>query len=509
MRVMWSFLFALGVLCTALPAAADTLPTAGDIQAKADAFLGPEPKNYHETIVGSGTLGETRESTWRSGDDVRHSYDRGLIHSEWGTYHGERWIQDENGLVVVNAKDPGAAVSDTYATTVRHVTAPFDAYVVSKLNVRSAGTRRYYDPTTYRLERLEEVGPTGVDATVYTDAERFGERTLPRHWETDSETLKSVMHFERTEYVAGTVVDADVREPETRRLLVEFPAGVGRANLPVRIYENNVIVRVNVGSQAADFLLDTGSSSIFVDSDFARRAGLTLTNATSTIVARRYNGYQTVVPEMRIGTLTMHGIVADVGPLPGYFGPGIKPVGLLGFDFLAQLGVTIDFENGTLSVVPAASFKPPMDRAAYIFDVRLGERVPMVTAKVGGFVAERVLLDTGGSLPLWFFDYFARRYPNAFPASADRGPTTGMGVGGEFSEELYVLPDVQLGPVHFQNFYALRVPISSAYDDDVDGVIGNVLLSKFIVTLDYTGGTVYLLPTRETQREMTTLKHRS
>jgi predicted aspartyl protease len=507
MRVVWSFLFALGVLCAAAAASADPLPTAAEIVAKADAFYGPAPKNYRETIVGTGTLGDTRETTYRSGDDVRNTFDRGPLHGESGTYHGENWILDENGLVVVNTKDPGKAAHDKLTTTVSRVRNPVDAYVVSKLNVRAAGTRRYYDPMTFRLLRVEDVGPTGTVTTVFGDADRYGDRTLARHWETDSPAAKTVMKYERTEYVANQVTDADVEEPTTRRLLVEFPPGITRASLPVRIYENNVIVRVNIGSQAADFVLDTGASSIFIDSDFARRIGLSLTNASSEVEAQRFTGYETVVPEMRIGPVAMHDIVADVGPMLGNYGPEIKPVGLLGFDFLAQLGVTIDYEKGTLTVVPAASFQPPADPSMYVFQVRLGEFVPMVTAKIGDAVAERVILDTGGSLPLWFFDYFTRRYPQAFPATAYLGQISSRGVGGDFSADVYVLPDVQLGPVHFRDFQALRVPISGSYAADDDGVIGNVLLSKFIVTLDYTDALVFLVPTSDTKRKLMPIRH--
>jgi predicted aspartyl protease len=445
--------------------------------------------------------------TFRLGDDVRHTFDRGGIHSESGTYHGEDWVQDENGLVIADAKDPGKAVPDKVTTTVRRVSTPVDAYVVSELNVRSAGTRRYYDPATFRLLRIEDVGPEGTKTTIFDDVERFGERNLASHWRVASGDTET--RYERRSYVAGAATEDDVRQPATRKLLVEFPPGVNRADLPIQIKENNVFVRVKIGDRTADFLLDTGAGSIVLDSNFARDLGLQLTNAHDETVARHYTGYQAIVPEMHIGTLTMRQIVVDVvSSLPaGYADSTIRPVGLLGFDFLAQLGVTIDYEKSKVSVVPAGSFQSPSDPGTYVFNVRLGGGQPMLTAKVGTAVAERILLDTGGTLPLWFFDYFARRNPQAFPARAKKDEAIGEGVGGSFHEDVYQLPEVQLGPVHFQDFLAYVVPPSSAYSGDTDGVIGNTLLSKFIVTLDYTDGTVFLVPTRETKRKMTTLTH--
>jgi predicted aspartyl protease len=509
MRVMWAFLFALGVLWTALPADADTLPTADEIRAKNDAFTGPKPKNYRETIVAlgePGTSAESRRTTFRSDDDVRHTFDSGGIHSEYGTYHGEDWVQNENGLVIADAKDPGKAVPDKITTTVRRVSTPVDAYVISELNVRSAGTRSYYDPVTFRLLRIEDVGPGGTETTTFDDVERFGDRNLAAHWRVVSGDAER--RYERRSYVAGAASDDDVRQPGTRRLLVEFPAGVDHTDLPIQIKENNVFVRVKIGGRTADFLLDTGADSIVLEHDFARDLGLQLTNAHEETVARHYTGYQAIVPEMHIGPLVMHQIVADVvSSLPaGYADSTIRPVGLLGFDFLAQLGVTIDYEKSKVTVVPAGSFQPPVAPGMLVLDVRLGDAVPMLTVKIGNAVGERVLLDTGGSLAFFIQDYFARRYPQSFPPSQHRGSSEMVGVGGSFPVEVYRLPDVQLGRVHFKDFLAMVVPASAAYSDQVDGVIGNEVLSKFVVILDYTDGEVFLVPTRATQRKLTPVK---
>jgi hypothetical protein len=141
-----------------------------------------------------------------------------------------------------------------------------------------------------------------------------------------------------------------------------------------------------------------------------------------------------------------------------------------------------------------------------VLDVRLGDAVPMLTVKIGNAVGERVLLDTGGSLAFFIQDYFARRYPQSFPPSQHRGSSEMVGVGGSFPVEVYRLPDVQLGRVHFKDFLAMVVPASAAYSDQVDGVIGNEVLSKFVVILDYTDGEVFLVPTRATQRKLTPVK---
>jgi predicted aspartyl protease len=501
MRVIAALLFLL-LAAYAWPAsvAADALPTAKDLRDRALAAGGPVPADYRETIVGTGSLGDTIAVTYRNGKDVRHTFDRGGYHSENGTYRGERWRQGWNGLTLIVAADPGQAAKDPITTTVSRVTQPFDAYVIAELNGRAAGVRTYYDPTTFRAIREERVNAAGTVVTTYDEFGQFGARTLPTRWSVVSKSSALEMHYQRTEYVVDAATNADVLEAPTRRTLVEFPPGVGAVDLPVRIVNHAIYVRVNIGQHAADFELDTGASGIYIDSDYAKSIGLALTDAASEVVAGRFTSYDVLVPEMRIGPLRMQNIAAS-GISMGAFGyEGVKPVGLLGFDFLAQLGVTLDYVNGKVHVVQAASFTPPADPSAYEYDVRLGNGVPMVTASVAGAVAERVMFDTGWSGQLAFFDYFTRRYPAAF--RDDLGQAGGMsGVGGAFTGEYYRFHDVTIGPVHFQNIIGMRLP-PSTYLYTVDGVLGNEILSLFTVSLDYTGGRIYLVPNDDTKRFM-------
>jgi predicted aspartyl protease len=507
MRVMVTLLFFLGVFSVAVQARADTLPTADEIKAKAAAFAGPEQKNYRETIVGSGSEGDIREVTYRSGDDVRHIFDyAGGLHLESGTYHGESWNLEENGLVVVHAPEPGQAAPDARTLTVKHVSTPFDAFVVSNLNARAAGTRTYYDSVTFRLLRFESVGPSGTRTTSYGDAERFGSRMLAHDWTIVSSDSNLHMRYERTEYVADAATDADVQEPSTKRQIVEFPAGITSVDLPARFIDNNIYVRLNVGSRAVDFLLDTGTQAMYVEASFAREIGLRPVNSATADALGKNSTIYATVPDISIGALHMRDAVVQIYQKPLQFQPAnAKAVGVLGFDFLAQLGVTIDYEHQIVRVVPASMFSPPSDPATFALDVRLGSGVPTVTVQVSGFTAERVGLATGSDFELIFYDYFTRRYPRAFSAAEDLGSSDLYGGKGPFLAETFRLHDVRLGSLYLQNFSAFRIP-AAEYSGSWDGWIGNVLLSKFVLSLDYTDGRVYLTPTTATKRAMAPVK---
>lgn len=490
MRVMLALLFLLCAYSAPVPGGADDLPTAKEIRDRAGAARGPVPANYRETIVGTGAVGDLRETTFHLGDDERKTFDHGGLHSESGTYHGERWEQDPNGLTVVAVKDPDTSIKDPIKTTVTHVTVPLDAYVISELNARNAGKRTFYDAATFHIVRIERVGPNGTSVEAFHDFAKFGDRTLPARWTVTAKTPAAESEYERAEYATGAATDADIHEPPIRRTLVEFPPGDDSVDLPVTRIRNALFVRVSIGARTVDFALDTGASGIVLDPAFAKELGLQLVNPNPDTAAGGFVGFEAIVPKLRVGSLRMHDIVVDVAPMPNW-GTDVKLLGLLGFDFLAQLGVTIDYQHGRIHVTPAERYTPPAGPSVYAFDVRLGDGVPTTTMTMTNAVADRMMFDTGCSCSIAFFDYFARRYPRSF--QTDLGSATGSGVGGRMREEWFRFHDIHLGPIRFDNVLGMRFPPSS-YLYKADGLIGSDLLSLFTVDLDYTNGRVYLTP---------------
>ncbi|MGD1065253.1 MAG: hypothetical protein ABR975_00365, partial [Vulcanimicrobiaceae bacterium] len=132
-------------------------------------------------------------------------------------------------------------------------------------------------------------------------------------------------------------------------------------------------------------------------------------------------------------------------------------------------------------------------------DVRLGSQQPMTSVRLNGAAGERWVIDTGGAGPVIFFDYFARRHPEAVRdagSAVDRRQIQFMGVGGTFDTRSYQIADFQLGPVDFKNFICYRVTQKGAYEAPQDGTIGPDFLRYFTVTFDYIDGRIYLVPNR-------------
>lgn len=306
--------------------------------------------------------------------------------------------------------------------------------------------------------------------------------------------------FERSEYVADAVTDADVVEPAIRRPLVAFPNGTRTAALPVKIVDGRIYVHATIGSRGVDFLLDTGSSEIAIEAGTAHALGLPFFNKSRETEAQSHDRYDAVIPDMRVGTLSMHDIVVGILPEPLDELPGLKVVGLLGFDFLATLGITIDYEHGTVTATPAGAYAAPKGPYVIPLDVRLSAQVPETTARFDGAVANRVVIDTGADGSFLLFDYFVRRFPERF----NRGgaEVALWGIGGAFTARTYQIHEILLGPLRFLNVIGYGIGGGNSYAGNDDGLIGSNFLRLFTLDLDFADGRMYLTPNTTGRRAM-------
>lgn len=467
------------------------MPDAATLRAQVDAAKGAEPANYRDTIVETGSY-TGRTIHYQIGKDYRETDDEGPVHTEEGTFQGESWHLSANGLVVVEQPDPVnetvASGGDRAVATVTRVTTPVDGYLIAELNRSGHGTRTYVDPVSHQPLREEIISARGTRTYVYSGYRTFGTYTVPTQWTYENTATGTKVAFTR-ELAIGAATPADIAEPDTSRSIVAFPAGVRRVDLPVRFENDRMYVRVMIGGRGYDFVLDTGSGSITLNADVAKQLGLTMTNEITAIQAGKVREANTIVPLMTVGPLTMHDVAVVVVPVEEQT-DDTKIVGLLGFDFLATLGVHIDYVHKTVWVEPGQTFTAPAGPGAYRLDVRLGTQQPVTTVVLDGVVAPRFALDTGADGTMMIFDGFASRHPDAFRVGVSS--QSFIGVGGTFTSHGYNFGSVRLGSIAFTNFIGYRISTPDIYDDEWDGLLGTQLLHFFNLDLDFLHGQIFL-----------------
>jgi len=504
----WRLLPALLLLCglAAQARADDAVPDSATIREKVRAAAGALPTEWRETAVVKTSNGSTTTTRHvQRGADFREIVENQPFHSERGSVKGQAWHQNDNGQTVMEQPDPGLATRETSSTTVARVTKPVDGYAISVLSAKGFGVKDYVDAATWRLVRREIISAVGTSVTMYEDFHEDHGRTFAHRWHVENAASKTVSDGVFTEYDTTPVSAADVEMPPARRRLVTFPAGVSSVELPAQFGNQHVYVRVNVQGRGLDFILDTGASGITIDIGVAKQLGLAMYNERSTVTAQRYTTARTLIPEMRVGDLVMRDVAVQAIPQGQDETSSIKVVGLLGFDFLAELGVTIDYEHKRVTVVPDTSYTPPADPHTTALDVRLGSGVPMTDVQINGARAERFILDTGGVGTFLIFDYFARRYPQALKDEGEgrrMRPVRLLGIGGAFETTPYQIAALQLSNIRFTDFVGYRVATAGAYAGNSDGVIGADFLRLFTLGLHYGESRVYLVPNQTGRKAM-------
>jgi predicted aspartyl protease len=489
-RVWISILAALACAASlSAAAAADDLPSAAALLEHVRQAAGTPPADVRSVVVGHGTDGEIVETTLRIGDDSRTLTRQGPIVAETGHLTGQDWMRNANGLTVIVEPDPPDTTGETFTDTVERGATP-NVLVVDHLTKRGNGTRTFIDATTFAELRTEQISPVETIVTTYVTRARFGTANLPTKWIVTNSRTRASMTYERTEYAIGVVKAADIAMPDSRQV-VTFPPGVAQVTLPTLFAGGKIIVHATVMGRPADFYLDSGASTITITPELAKQLGLTTFNHENNAEnAGAIDSSQTVVSSIRVGPLEMHDVTVAIVP---HIGDQTDVVGLLGFDFLAELGVRIDYERHVVTVVPGETQVPPSDRNVIELDVRLGTLQPVTSARFDGAPADRMIIDTGAAGTFLLFDYFARRHPEVFRQPAPRDVHL-YGVGGTFDTDAWTIRHIHLGTMDLQGFTGYRVISKQSYSGDEDGLIGYDLLRHFTVVLDYTNGRVFLTP---------------
>ena len=497
-RFVAALIFPFLVLSSGAAGAADPLPDAPTIRAKIRAAEGPTRETFRETdetVQSNGTT--TVEHDFTRGDDYRYVFDTGPFHTEHGFFHGDAWSMNDNGQVVMDEPDPGQAVPDKTTTTVAAIHAPVEGFTITTLNARGYGLKEYVDGTSWHVVRRERLTANGTIVRTYDDIREDHGRTFAHHIHVENGYAHTTSDLRITEYLPDQVAESDVAIPNPRRALVIFPDNAKSVDLPTTFDDSHVFVRVNVGNRGLDFVLDSGAGEITIDSDVARELGLPEYQKRSTVTAGRYTTYRTIVPEMRIGALVLRNVAVQVVPQGWQSSAGAKAVGLLGFDFLAELGVTIDYEHKRVSVMPGATYSAPIDPYAIPVDVRIGSGQPYASVWVNGALGERWVVDTGGAGTFMIFDYFARRYPKAVRDGGAGGNAryqTFVGIGGDIGAKPYQITSLKFATIDFVDFVGYRVTDSRAYAENADGLIGSAFLKLFTLGIDYMHSRLYLVP---------------
>lgn len=483
-----------------------------------------------EWSINGGGFESTSRTVW-SGKDFKTVEHRGPFVDQEGRIGGVRWELNENGILVImggvhqesehfdaaleaaRAGSPGSDVK-----LLGDVSTPVAAYVVE---VRPGGdppTWLFYDKSSGSVVRRESVFDGVRTTTLYKDFRTVSGATVAgtvaySNGDKATDGTRTLTSLK----VNVPVPPSELNLPAGKTDLVQFPPGVTSVQLPVDMplnssgrilldqdrympsvaFKRDIVVRVVINGRGLDFVLDSGSSGILIDKDVASQLGLKRYGASGQTLEGQADESRVIIPEMHVGELVMKNVVADSVEFSAQEGTE-KVVGLLGFDFIASVGLKVNWDTRQVTAFPPGTIHMP-DTGVTV-PLQLDDLIPDVSVSVGDSVGEHFILDTGSGDIVFFPSFVA-----AHPADVrDQGeghqiqiflPELYLGVVGGVAKAY----PVQIKRIHFgvpfREFLAVAIdPHSHFQFQDTDGLIGFPILHYFNLYFDYQNSRIVLEP---------------
>lgn len=280
-------------------------------------------------------------------------------------------------------------------------------------------------------------------------------------------------------WAAGAGAQGRPAGPPVR--LVLPPGGI---SMPMQDFGGRPVVQVYVNGEPHFFIFDTGAQGSVIDSAAAAQAGLPVVGEQ---LVGSPGGDVARVPLVRVDRLGVGGAEVALS-MPAVNlramarGAPNAPSGVLSAALFGDNLLTLDYPARRVLVGPGSLGEP---NGRDVLSVDLGARLPTVPVVVGDRTVV-VHLDTGSpeslALPLAYADSLPLQAPPV------RGPTVRR-IGGEIATYTARLNGrLRLGPLTIENpeIRFLDVPAGTR------GNVGQVLLSRMVITLDRAHGRVRL-----------------
>ncbi len=260
-----------------------------------------------------------------------------------------------------------------------------------------------------------------------------------------------------------------------------------------------VILQAKFGNfpDTLNFILDTGSSGISLDSTTAEYLQLKPIPTERTIrgiagirkVSFLYN-QQIKFPGLTVDSLDFH--INNYGILTAVYGERID--GIIGYSVLNRYIVKLDYDSMRISFHTKGTIRYP--RGGYLLRPAISQLVAQsLRVRDEKTVNTRFIYDMGAGVCMLLSKDFISD-SSFIDKRKKRWIKEGEGLGGKIDMELMVIKEVKLGPYRFRN-----VPVH-IFDDEnnvtsypyMGGLIGNDILRRFNVILNYAKSDIYISP---------------
>jgi hypothetical protein len=297
---------------------------------------------------------------------------------------------------------------------------------------------------------------------------------------------------------------------QARPAAAQNEVGIERMGVPADRYLTTIRFRMLIGGiilgkvqlddfpDSLTFIFDTGCGGVSLDSSTAQRFKLAPRLSENVIRGiagirqqRLLEGMRLRVGNINIDSLTMH--VCNYEMLSSIYGEQID--GIIGYTFFSRYLVKINYDSLRMDVYTSGPVKYP--KGGFLLKPRVFG-LPMMSGQLNDarYINSRFFFDTGAGLCLLFSSHFTTDSAVFAPKKKKPVLAEGAGLGGKTEMQLTTLKNFSIGPFKFR-----QIP-TYIFDDTCDitaypqlgGLIGNDLLRRFNLIVNYPRSEIYLLP---------------
>lgn len=283
----------------------------------------------------------------------------------------------------------------------------------------------------------------------------------------------------------------------------KYNSQVGDVSVPFRIHDNRILVDVKVNDKGPyTFLFDTGGSrSNSISPEAAQELELRMQpgEAATGAGSGTQPTWDTEVKNYSVGSLTAYNqkmVVLDLSVIKKAFAfPRLD--GIIGFDVLRKAITCIDFDNYILTFKDPGGDCFSNDEKA-IIPLRIDRESPMIRGSVNGVETE-FFVDTGDRSAFSLFKSFSVTSGIERRFAGKPEVISGYGIGGPIPAKLANIDELKLGSSVILKNVLSRLPLTTGgffAKSKLGGSIGNEILRRFNIILDYSKSEIRLIKNR-------------
>ncbi len=257
-------------------------------------------------------------------------------------------------------------------------------------------------------------------------------------------------------------------------------------------------IRLGDFPDSLNFIFDTGCGGISLDSTTAQRlkliphpSSLTVRGIAGKRPEQLLNGMQLYFGTVMLDSVTMQ--VSNYDILTSAYGEQID--GILGYGFFSRYLVRVDYDSCRLDIYSIGPVTYP--KGGYLLRPRL-VGLPMLEGRLNDSrnINSMFYFDTGAGLCLLFSSEFTADSAVFGPKKKRPVRAEGAGLGGKKEMQLTTLKNFSIGPFRFRQIptYVFDDSYGVTNYPQLGGLIGNDLLRRFNLILNYAKSEIYLTP---------------